>query len=199
MKRKLPKMMVTSYAIASALILSTASAHAADEYLTPEERSFQERRNENTYDTFSRGQPHIGAIGGISGLPGDNTGGLLGVDVGFQAVDAISLGANFAMAGMAQDYERMTLFGKAAYNFSGDLPVIRYSFLGANVGWIRDSVEIFPGFEATDNYLGVGPVFGFDQPFSRYWTGGLEAKYIFNFEDETPNSLVVLAAVKYWL
>lgn len=195
--------MLAGSALALALVSYPLTSLAAERpaKMNPAERSFQERNTQNDPNQqFDQFQPHIGLLGGASEVPGEKVGGLAGIDLGMQVMAPFSVGVNFAVAGALQDQSRTSLLGKLAYNVGGTVPVIRYSFIGANLGLVRDSVEIAGTDDSvTNSYFGVGPVVGFDQPIHRFWTVGAEAKYLANFVDFVPNSFAAMAAVKYWM
>lgn len=182
-------------------LVSIPSTLAAPESapLASAEKSFAERSNERSIEDPDRSEPHVGALGGVSGLPNNQAGALFGVDVGFQFKLPVSFGVSFGVAGAGMDQSRSTLLGKVAYNFAGNIPIIKYSYAGLDFGWIHDSLRLAGNTAATQDYFGVGPAIGFDQPLSRHLTVGAEGKYLFNFERNTANNLAVMAAVKYWL
>jgi hypothetical protein len=191
--------MMTTFALVIAAWFAIIPVRADTGALTPQETSFRERNSEDSDEHFLTGRPHVGALGGFSTLPDGKTGGVMGVDVGFQPYSPLSAGINFAVAGPLQDSRRMTLMAKGAYNFGGTLPIIRYSYAGINLGWIHDSSPSFADLARTHDYFAFGPTIGFDQPFHRLWTIGAEGKIHSSFESDTPSSLVILGTLKYWL
>lgn len=189
-------LLATLATIAALPVLARAATDDAPR--TPAEASFADKRADGLNDPVRRALPHVGLLGGVSDIPGDQAGGLVGVDVGYQPVSPISLGANFSVAGPTQNESRMMLLGKAAYNLGGDLPVIRYSYIGGQAGWVRDSIEITDALTFSEDYFAIGPTVGFDQPVASEWTLGAEARYLMNFTDVADNTFAAAAMVKYW-
>lgn len=165
----------------------------AAENVSVRERSATTERHD------SKTAPHVAALGGFADTPRDNTNGLVGVDVGFQPVVPISLGASYSVAGPGSDDMRSMLLGHVDYNFGGTIPIIRYSYIGAAAGWVRDRTDFGGGLEAVDNYPGVGPQAGFDQPIADYWTVGAQARYLFDTENSSTHIFSLAGVVKYWL
>jgi hypothetical protein len=95
--------------------------------------------------------------------------------------------------GLSPTVTRTELLYKAAYNFVGDIPVVKYSYAGVALGPVFDNVR-----NHLDTELGVAPLLGFDIPvgMSQY-TLGANANYMFV---GGPNNDVfaVNGVAKYW-
>lgn len=180
-------------------LASVATPVLAAEVNAAAENKFTHRHSPAADNQFRAGQPHVAALGGFADVPRDNTGGLVGVDIGYEPLSPISVGANFSLAGPGADDTRMMLMGYADYNFGGDLPILRYSYLGVEAGWIRDTAQVTNDIELSDNYMGIGPRIGFDQPVAAFWTVGATARYLFNVEDSDSHTFALAGVVKYWL
>jgi hypothetical protein len=138
---------------------------------------------------------HVGINTGINIPEGDHGATPeLGIDIGVQPVIPFGVGLELSTSrfdGADNElYRRTTLLARGTYNFGGDTPVIRYSYLGLAAGpvFLHDGTE-----------LGVAPIMGFDVPITEdhRCSLGFIAKYLFVTSDD-PNSLMTSAAVKYW-
>lgn len=195
------KQFIVAVAACATLSAGAMFEAKAQQVLPEAEQKFSTRHEDVSRRDLEQVVPHIGLLGGVSEVPNDNAGGLVGVDVGIQPAPPFSVGLNFAVAGPTQDETRTMLMSKGAFNFGGNVPIIKYSYVGLNLGWIRDSVEITEDVKATNNYFALGPVIGFDQPVATHWTVGAEGKYLGNFEDDTQenDSMLLQFALKYWM
>lgn len=120
----------------------------------------------------------------------------LGLEMGFQPLIPFGLSLELSTSKFDGDddesHRRTTLLGKGTYNFGGDTPVVRYSYLGLGTGpvFLNDGTE-----------LGVAPLLGFDIPLygdtDQACSLGFMAKYLF-VTGHKPDSLITSAAVKYW-
>lgn len=120
----------------------------------------------------------------------------LGIEVGFQPL--IPFGLSFELSTSKFDgaddemHKRTTLLAKGTYNFGGDAPILRYSYLGLGTGpvFLNDGTE-----------FGFAPLLGFDIPLlgetDHTCSVGFVAKYLF-VTSKDPDSLITSAAVKYW-
>lgn len=156
-----------------------------------ESRTFPEIRKADR----SEYQPHMGLIAGVvntnnsSGNTGD-----YGLDVGYQPYIPFGVGleATFSRSPdtTGQDQDRTSLLAKGTYNFGGDTPLIKNSYVGAALGTILRS---------DNSYLAGGPLVGFDIPVAEKgkFTLGASAKYLF-VDGVEPDAAVVNAAAKYW-
>ena len=121
----------------------------------------------------------------------------LGIDVGYQPYIPFGIGAELSTSRFdgADDemHKRVTLLGRGTYNFGGETPVIRYSYVGLAAGpvFLHDGTE-----------FGIAPVMGFDIPlFDKSVEDsvslGFITKYLF-VTSKDPDSLMTSAAVKWW-
>jgi hypothetical protein len=175
--------------------------------------------DENASKTFPTPQSaedahayHVGVVGGYVDPNGELKGSVgYGVDLGFQPVIPFGIGlqalfynASTDITGGRAGIKRTEVMARLSYNLGGETPIIRNSYLGVKFG----AVFTKPYFEPTgagsidgDNYtrFGIAPAIGFDIPFARGWTAGLDASYLFVVGPEKQQDTVqVLAAVKYW-
>ncbi len=138
----------------------------------------------------------FGFLGGVN-IPEGNksTTPEIGMDFGFQPYIPYSAGvelttSNFGGKGLQK---RTTFLLKSSYNFGGDIPVIRYSYVGLGIG---------PTFLYTGTELAVAPLMGFDIPLQgethhQEWSLGFYAKYLMVTTND-PDSLILLGSLKYW-
>lgn len=125
--------------------------------------------------------------------------GVAGAIIGFQPVAPLGLGLEVNTSrfnnGDDQNYKSIATLARATYNFGGDIPVIRDSFLGAAGG------PLFLSNSNTDQTeWGIAPLAGFDIPLAERKRDvislGLDAKYLIT--TDTPDAIVAQGAVKYW-
>jgi hypothetical protein len=140
---------------------------------------------------------HVGLNLGINNPEGSRSSTPeLGMEVGYQPVIPFGLSLELSTSRFDNDDDefsrRTTVLGKGTYNFGGDTPVIRYSYLGLGAG---------PVFLSDGTELGVAPLLGFDIPLygetDHTYSLGFMAKYLF-VTSKDPDSLITSAAVKYW-
>ena len=140
---------------------------------------------------------HVGLNMGINSPEGSRgSTPELGMEVGFQPLIPFGLSVELSTSKFdgadTEMYRRTTLLGKGTYNFGGDTPVIRYSYLGLGAGpvFLNDGTE-----------LGVAPLLGFDIPLyhetDHAFSLGFMSKYLF-VTSKDPDSLISSAAIKYW-
>lgn len=118
----------------------------------------------------------------------------IGFDVGFQPI--IPFGASLELStsrfasGDDEFHKRTTMLVRGTYNFGGDTPVIRYSYVGVATG----AVFLSDGTE-----LGVAPLFGFDVPLdeAHKYSMGFMGRYLF-VTSKDPDSLITSLAMKFW-
>lgn len=135
-------------------------------------------------ETHSQQKPSIGVFGGMADPQTDrHTTGDYGVEAAFQPYIPISTGAELSgyvlgSQGASPTLTRTRLFAKAAYNFGGDIPLIRYSYVGAGIGPVFDNIG-----NRIDTELGFAPMIGFDIPMSSeqsaHFSLGANANYLF--------------------
>jgi hypothetical protein len=154
----------------------------------------------------SEWKPHLGVRGGYVN-PDDNFNGSVeyGVEAGFQPYIPVGLGLEFThfrsdsdTAGRP-DLERTNLLARGTYNFGGNVPIIRTSYLGAGLGPVFDhdnnddrtrfGFNLLAGFDIPlDGEMGLGP-----NSFSL----GAVANYLF-VSDNGADTFGLNGAVKYW-
>lgn len=140
---------------------------------------------------------HVGILPGINMAEG--TRGPtpeLGFDIGYQPFIPYGVGLELSTSKFdGADTEmnrRTTLLAKTSYNFGGDLPVIKYSYVGVAAGpvFLNDGTE-----------MGFAPLMGFDVPLGadihELFSLGFYAKYLF-VTSKDPDSLITSAAIKFW-
>lgn len=137
-----------------------------------------------------------GVASGISSPKGDATSSTeFGVIIGFQPIVPVSAGieANTTRLNTDNDVRQTNVLIRSAYNFGGDIPVLRSSFVGMGLG---------PVFVSNRVRWAGAPLIGFDIPLSNktrdYLSLGLEAKYLFMTNTDVPNLFASALALKYW-
>ncbi len=147
----------------------------------------------------SQSHPHFGIKGGFSNPEGSyHSAPELGAEIGFQPYVPFGLGAVYTSSrngsiGSGRDLERSSVLARATYNFGGDIPVIKESWVGLAGG---------PVFRADGTDFGYAPVIGFDIPLREeskltFFSLGADAKYLTVRGDQASN-LSVDANLKYW-
>lgn len=136
---------------------------------------------------------HMGLTGGINNPEELDSSAEYGINVGFQPIVPFSVGAELTTTELDNNDQdqRTTLLARGAYNMGGDIPVLKYSWIGAGIG---------PSLIDNQLELAIAPQVGFDIPLTNkvhdVISLGLNAKYM--FVSDNPDSLVAAAAVKYW-
>ena len=136
---------------------------------------------------------HMGLTAGVSSPRGDaESSPEFGINVGFQPYVPFGLGAEIITAELDEtNVQRTSVLARGTYNFGGDIPVLRSSYLGVTAG---------PMFVDGDTEFAVGPLAGFDIPLqnqsSNFLSLGLQAKYLWT--TETQDALSAGLALKYW-
>lgn len=136
---------------------------------------------------------HMGLTAGVNNPNGDiQSSPEFGINVGFQPYVPFGLGAEVTTTNLDNsDVQRTNVLARGTYNFGGDIPVLRSSYVGVTAG---------PMFNESQVEWSVGPVAGFDIPLtsqsSNFLSLGLQAKYLYttNVEDSFSGGL----ALKYW-
>lgn len=182
-------------AILLAFTLTSGSAMAVEDLNQRLEESLPVPK---AVQNHSEQKMHMGISAGLNSPNGgyDNTVGL-GAEVGFQPYIPFGLGAEIFNTSMDKnnqnhDDRRTTVLAKGTYNFGGDIPVLRQSYVGVAAG---------PVLTGNTLDLGLAPLLGFDIPVTKIGTRdvtlGANAKYLFTSSD-TPNSFMTNLAIKYW-
>ena len=140
---------------------------------------------------------HMGASLGTSIPEGSyDTTANLGIEVGYQPYIPYGLGGELFTSQMdadeGKDTQRTALLAKGSYNFGGEAPVIRHSWVGMGAG---------PVYSNSVWEVGLAPQLGFDIPLDTVEAPGLtlgaNAKYLITSTD-TADAFMLNFAVKYW-
>ncbi len=148
--------------------------------------------------TYEEQKIHMGLNLGVNNPSGGyDTSMGMGVDVGFQPYIPFGVGAEVFTTDMDEnnvnnDDQRTALLARGTYNFGGEIPVLRNSYVGMAAG------PVLTG-ETWD--LGFAPLTGFDIPVADLngsdLTLGANIKYIYT-TSATADAFMTSAAVKYW-
>lgn len=137
---------------------------------------------------------HMGFTAGVNSPNGDaEASPEFGINVGFQPYVPFGLGAEVITAELDETgIQRTSILARGTYNFGGDIPVLRHSFVGVATG---------PMFVDSDVEYSLGPLAGFDIPLtygktSDFLSLGLQAKYLYT--TDTQDSFSAGLALKYW-
>jgi len=137
---------------------------------------------------------HMGLTAGVSNPNGaSESSPEYGINVGFQPYVPFGLGAEITTTEMDDsDIQRTNVLARGTYNFGGDVPVLKSSYVGAVAG------PMFIDGDTTE--WSIGPVVGFDIPLqekaSDFLSLGLTAKYLYT--TEVQDSFSAGLALKYW-
>ncbi len=185
--------------IIGTLMLSTSMTYAdtmsGDENIL--EKAYDEVKELNESGLY---KPHLAIISGVSD-PVDNgydAGGLLAVEAGYQMMVPYGVGIEVS----TQDYDkdngtdltRTQMFLKGSYNFGGDTPVIKYSYIGLGLGMVSENSD------DTATYGAIMPNAGFDIPLtvlSEQISLGANLRYTATASNEA-DSFGLNGVVKYW-
>ncbi len=138
---------------------------------------------------------HMGLTAGMTNPNGDaESSAEYGINVGFQPYIPFGLGAEVTTSELDDsDIQRTNVLARATYNFGGDIPVLRSSYVGILTGPMFQS-------EDGDTEFSVGPTAGFDIPLqeksSDFLSLGLTAKYLYT--TDVQDSFSAGLALKYW-
>ena len=155
---------------------------------------------EEDHALFSMKRPHFGVTLGVSEPEGRyDSSGEVGVNFGYQPFVPFGFGAslstvrNLPQENRGPDIERTTVLARGTYNFGGETPVIRHSWLGVAMG---------PVFSDDGTDFALAPIAGFDIPINQaqaktYVSLGADARYLIVNNDQ-PDSLTVSGVVKFW-
>ena len=136
---------------------------------------------------------HMGLTAGVNSPNGDaGSSAEYGINVGFQPYVPFGVGAEVITAELDEtDIQRTSVLARGTYNFGGDIPVLRSSYLGVTTG---------PMFVDGETEWSAGPLAGFDIPLtnqtSNFLSLGLQAKYLWTTDSQDSFSGGV--ALKYW-
>lgn len=122
-----------------------------------------------------------------------------GVEAAFQPVIPLSavleLGGYVAPAsGTTPVLTRTKLLARGQYNLGGDIPFVRYSWVGVGIGPVWDNMN-----NSTVISLGVAPIVGFDIPINEdaKFSLGANANYMF-VGNAKPDVFALNGVAKYW-
>jgi hypothetical protein len=151
--------------------------------------------------TMSEYKPSLGINAGIASPESSRkSGAAYGIEYGFQPI--IPFSSAVELSGFVSEHQnnsptltRTKLMYKAAYNFAGDIPFIKYSYAGLQVGPVFDNVN-----NKLDTELGVAPQLGFDIPVGNldsHYTLGANANYMFVGGPHN-DAFALNGVAKYW-
>jgi hypothetical protein len=146
-------------------------------------------------------KPHMGLAVGVGSPEGSlNSAGNYAVEVGYQPYVPVSFAGVLSIADYtgAGDIKlvRSSLLAKAAYNFGGQIPFIRYSYVSMGLGPMWEDT-------ATKDQLALGflPNLGFDYPLKNIMesplTLGLNVSYLLTTSTNA-DVFAMNGVVKYW-
>lgn len=176
-----------------------ASSLSAFAQMSQEEKSSARNRLEGSLpeptpvENKDQYKIHMGLTAGVSSPRGDaESSPEFGINVGFQPYVPFGLGAEVITAELDDTgVQRTSVLARGTYNFGGDIPVLRSSYLGVTTG---------PMFVDGNTEWSVGPLAGFDIPLqnqtSNFLSLGLQAKYLWTTESQ--DALSAGVALKYW-
>ncbi|MBC7711886.1 MAG: hypothetical protein H7177_01005 [Rhizobacter sp.] len=181
-----------------ALLTSSVASYAQ---MSSEEKSNAQTRLEGTMpnpgpvNDKSSYRIHMGLTAGVSNPNGDAASSPeYGINVGFQPYVPFGVGAELTTTELDNtNLQRTNLLARGTYNFGGDIPVLRSSYIGVVTGPMFQS-------QGGNTEWSVGPTAGFDIPLqdkhSDFLSLGLTAKYLYttNVQDSFSAGL----ALKYW-
>ena len=144
-------------------------------------------------------RPHIGVIAGVASPEGSyENAPLLGLNAGYQPYIPFSLGllvtrSTNRIKGAGDDLERTTVLAQVAYNFGGNIDVIKNSWVGVGAG---------PIFRRDGTDTGIAPALGFDIPIqyeanNRNVTLGASAQYLI-VNSGASDAFNLNGVIKYW-
>src|ERR1035437_6941611 len=145
------------------VLLSTSmltSAFADDDTSAGSSRALPEMRRAEGWAEL---KPSLGVFSGYTDMQNNHLNSTAyGVELGYQPY--IPLGAALELSGFAINsapgraaLTRTKLMVKGNYNFGGDIPVIKDSYVGIGIGPVWDNIS-----HKTDVEFGVAPQLGFD-------------------------------------
>ncbi len=148
-------------------------------------------------------KPHMAILGGVGNLNGYYTfNPILALDGGFQPVIPISLGTQVVWHRSEIDFTNTdkninttAFLLKGAYNFGGDIDVLRYGYVGLKTG-----VVLYSGNFDSSTHFAWGPMAGVDIPLNsnKQFSIGGELAYLGVLGDNSPDTLSLLGVMKYW-
>ena len=145
-------------------------------------------------------KPHIGLNAGVGSPEGSfNPGGQYSIEYGLQPYIPFGLaieGGYAYFTDNAANLSRTSLLLKGSYNFGGDIPVIRYSYIGLATGAAWEDSTLSEGLAIL-----VVPQIGFDIPIENLVEAplslGFNGAYTISSRG-TPDVFTASGVVKYW-
>lgn len=145
-------------------------------------------------------RPHIGINAGVGSPEGSfNPGGQYSLEFGLQPYIPFGLAVEAGYSYFTDDaanLSRTSLLLRGSYHLGGDIPVIKYSYLGLGVGTAWEDSTVDEGLAAI-----VVPQLGFDFPLERLFSApvslGINASYTISSRS-TPDVFTTSGAIKYW-
>jgi hypothetical protein len=177
------------------ILLLTASVYSQAQTSAPADDSGPTLPVIKKVENKEESRIHLGLNMGINSPEGTRgSTPELGIDIGFQPIIPFGLSLELSTSKFdgadREMHHRTTLMTRGTYNFGGDTPVIKYSYVGMATGvvFLHDGME-----------LGVAPVTGFDVPLNddHSCSMGFMAKYLF-VTSKDPDSLITSVAIKHW-
>ncbi len=181
-------MIKLSYLVLTVLFFSIQAMASS---LIPEVRAIQDKR-------FYK--PHVGVKIGISEPEGrTNASTQFSANIGYQPVIPFSIGLEgryVKFDNSSNNLERTSVLTYGNYNFGGDTPIIKHSYIGLSAGL---------AWEKEDNRDGLAfitsPTIGFDHPLGKFIgepiTLGASLSYNLSSRS-TLDTLNISGAIKYW-
>jgi len=145
-------------------------------------------------------KPHLGLRLGVAEPEGElNSGIQIAVEYGLQFYVPYSLAVEVGHEAYDEagfDFNRTSVLMKGNYNFGGDIPVIKYSYVGLGLGLAWEDDSINDGLAAL-----IVPQVGFDVPINGFLNDrislGANVGYTFTTRG-TPDVFAASGVVKYW-
>lgn len=179
------------------LLTSTISIVHAEEEKNLIEKTYQDVKDLNETGLY---RPHFALLSGISDPieHGYETSEFVAIEAGYQLKVPYGVGFEVSTQELQNDDEpditRTQFFMKSSYNFSGELPVIKYSYIGLGLGLVAENSNN----EVT--YGAIMPNLGFDIPLERFSekiSFGANLRYTSTASNEADN-YGLNGVVKYW-
>ncbi len=145
-------------------------------------------------------QPHIGIGAAVSSPEGSfNPGGLYSIEFGLQPVIPFSYAVKIGYGYYTDDdanFSRTSLVLEGKYNFGGNIPVIKYTYVGLGLGPAWEDSTVDEGMA-----VAFYPQVGFDIPLKSIlndtWSIGVNYNYLISSRS-TPDTSNLSGVVKYW-
>jgi len=182
--------------LALSIVTGSVASFAQSDMSSPTESRVERTFPELTPTEEGQKKYAAGVVSGVNSPKGPEASSTeYGVIVQYQPFTAMTAGvsANTTRLNTDNDVRQTNVLFRSAYNFGGDIPVIKSSFVGVGVG---------PVFVTNRVRWAGAPIVGFDIPLSNktrdYLSLGLEAKYLFITNTDVPNLFASALALKYW-